>query len=55
VDGLLYRRTAEEALKKGYRFGESSWILETNAPMRNALEGLGAKVYKTYRIYERAL
>lgn len=55
VDGLLYRRTAEEALKKGYNIGEFSWILETNAPMRNALEGMGAKVYKTYRIYERPI
>lgn len=55
VDGLLYRRTAEEVLKKGYNIGEFSWILETNAPMRNAIEGLGGKVYKTYRIYERAL
>jgi GNAT superfamily N-acetyltransferase len=55
VDGLLYRRTAEEALKKGYNIGEFSWILEINEPMRKGIEGLGGTVYKTYRIYEKAL
>jgi GNAT superfamily N-acetyltransferase len=55
VDGLLYRRTAEEALKKGYNIGEFSWILEINTPMRNALENLGAEVYKTYRVFEKAV
>jgi len=34
---------------------ELSWILEDNMPMRRVLEGIGAKPYKTYRIYEKAL
>jgi hypothetical protein len=33
-----------------------SWILENNHPMRNALEKIyGAKIYKTYRIYEKEI
>jgi hypothetical protein len=34
---------------------ELSWILEDNRPMRAVLEGIGARPYKTYRIYEKAL
>jgi GNAT superfamily N-acetyltransferase len=55
IDGVLYAKTAEEAMKKGYYLGEFSWILESNDPMRSGLEGLGSVIYKTYRIYEKAL
>jgi RimJ/RimL family protein N-acetyltransferase len=34
---------------------ELSWILEDNTPMRRVLEGIGAKVYKTYRVYQKAI
>lgn len=43
------------AKKLGFRWVELSWILEKNRPMRSILEKLGAKSYKTYRIYEKAL
>ena len=39
----------------GYERYELSWILEDNAPMRRICEALGARIYKTYRIYEKAL
>ncbi len=55
IDGMLYAETALAAMRKGYYVGEFSWILENNYPMRNALEKLGAAVYKTYRIYEKPL
>lgn len=41
--------------KKGYVRGELSWILEDNIPVQRNLERLGAKVYKTYRIYEMSI
>ena len=44
-----------DAKKLGFRWVELSWILEKNRPMRSILERLGAKSYKTYRIYEKAL
>jgi hypothetical protein len=44
-----------EVKKLGFRWVELSWILESNRPMRNILERLGAKSYKTYRIYGKAL
>ncbi|MCR5876109.1 dATP pyrophosphohydrolase [Phenylobacterium sp. J426] len=43
------------ARKLGYKRYELSWILEDNAPMRRICEAGGARIYKTYRLYEKAL
>lgn len=40
---------------KGVRQVELSWILEDNRPMRHVIESLGAKPYKTYRVYDKLL
>jgi len=45
----------EQGYAKGFRWAEAGWILEDNAPMRNALVRMGFEIYKTYRLYERAL
>lgn len=42
-------------VSRGTVKGELSWILEDNLPMRRIIESLGAKPYKTYRVYEKAL
>ncbi len=55
ADALLYLGIYEGARERGYLGGEFSWILEDNAPMRRALEHLGARVYKTYRLYDYSL
>jgi hypothetical protein len=39
----------------GFQWIELSWILEDNLPMRRILERLGARAYKTYRVYGKAL
>lgn len=39
----------------GFRSIELSWILEDNLPMRHILERLGARAYKTYRLYGKPL
>jgi hypothetical protein len=31
------------------------WILEVNKPMNRAMEGMGGKIVRRYRIYEREL
>ncbi|MFA6525078.1 MAG: GNAT family N-acetyltransferase [Patescibacteria group bacterium] len=54
-DAVFYKKTWEQAKKKGYRWAEMSMINESNIPMRRVLEWLGAKVYKTYRMYDRHL
>lgn len=44
---------AQRAL--GVVASELSWILDDNKGMRRIIERVGSKVYKTYRLYERAL
>jgi GNAT superfamily N-acetyltransferase len=55
VDALMYMDIAENAMRKGYKWAEMSWILENNMMMNRAIEMLGGEVYKTYRMYEKAL
>ncbi len=40
---------------KRYNKAELSWIYEDNMPSRKITEASGGKIYKTYRIYEKAL
>lgn len=51
----LIRDVMKEILETPMTQMELSWILEDNLAMRRIIEGLGAKPYKTYRIYEKAL
>ncbi len=45
----------EPAREMGIRQVELSWILEDNLAMRHILDKFGARPYKTYRIYGKAL
>lgn len=54
-DTVFYKRTYEEGIKKGYQFAEASLINESNRPMRHVLERLGARIYKTYRMYDKIM
>jgi GNAT superfamily N-acetyltransferase len=36
-------------------WGEMGWILETNEAMNRAMEGMGGKIVKRYRVYESPL
>ena len=52
----LYLKHLETAAAPGkIEGGEMGWILETNGPMNRAMEGMGGKVVKKYRLYEKAL
>lgn len=55
LDALFYYETYVRGKKNGFNRGEFSWILEDNLPMRNALENWGARIYKTYRMYDKKL
>ena len=55
IDAMLYLRLWQEAPKNGYPLVECSWILEDNWDMRRALERMGGRLYKTYRVYEKQL
>jgi len=52
IETLFYLRAIKDGIKRGYNWGELSWVLEDNVLMNKALETLGAKLYKKYRIYE---
>jgi GNAT superfamily N-acetyltransferase len=55
LDAVLYYETFREAIRKGYQRAELSLIVETNMPMRRPIEALGARIAKTYRVYEKVL
>lgn len=55
VEAVLYKR-AWPAIKRGrYERIEFSWILEDNIPVQRTIELFGGRLYKKYRIYEKAL
>jgi GNAT superfamily N-acetyltransferase len=55
IDALFYLQIYQNGLAAGYRYAEAGWILEDNWDMRRALERLGGRVDKTYRVYGQAL
>jgi hypothetical protein len=55
LDAMLIVELMAAAQKKGRAKGECSWILEDNFPMRRGLERMGARVYKTYRVFDKLL
>ncbi len=52
IEVRLYFEITRHALLKGIHKGECGWILEVNDLMRRGADGIGAKPFKTYRIYE---
>ena len=55
VTALLGVSLFRSALEKGLEYIDSHLILETNKPMRDVMERLGAVIYKRYRIYQKKL
>lgn len=55
IDAVLYLRAYEAGTAAGYGWGEFSWVLEDNELMTKAAEGMGAKAYKTWRIYDKRI
>jgi hypothetical protein len=48
-------RRLRAARRLGYDSAELGWTTEDNELMNRAIESIGARRYKTYRIYEKAL
>ena len=51
----MYAELARRGIKAGYEWAELGWTLEDNRLINTAIRGMRAKVYKTYRVYEKAL
>ena len=54
LDAVLYLETLRAARALGYTGGEISWTLEENHLINRAIESMGGRRYKTYRLYQRA-
>lgn len=55
IDAAFYAKSMEAGVRKGYKEAELSWILEDNAVMNKTLRQMGMTIYKTYRLYDRAI
>lgn len=52
IDALLYEKVKDYAIKKGYTKCEASLLLEDNHLILRPSEFMGARRYKTWRIYD---
>ncbi|MBC7792666.1 MAG: N-acetyltransferase [Clostridia bacterium] len=55
IDAILYKDTLTNAAKLGFTQGEIGWTLDNNAMVNRAIESMGGKKSKTYRVYEKAV
>jgi hypothetical protein len=55
LSAFLYVSMNQSAHLLGFRRGELSWTLENNAPINVGIKMMGARIYKTYRIYEQPI
>jgi GNAT superfamily N-acetyltransferase len=53
VAAKFYEMHFDSAERTPQKSGETGWILETNKSMNRAMEGMGGKIVRTYRVYEK--
>ena len=55
INAVMFATSLRSALARGFRGVEVSWLLEENEMVIRTVKLWGGRLYKTYRIYERAL
>jgi GNAT superfamily N-acetyltransferase len=55
IDAMLYHWIWTKSGDRKIYWGEAGWILEDNPAMNAGLEKMTFRVYKTYRLYDRAI
>jgi GNAT superfamily N-acetyltransferase len=55
LESLLIGELIDQCRARGIAQAELGWILEDNALMNQTLKGIGARHYKTHRLYEKAI
>ena len=55
LSAAMYVEVAKRGVAKGYTWGELSWTREDDAPINLGIRSMGARVYKKYRVYKKAL
>jgi GNAT superfamily N-acetyltransferase len=55
IAAKFYELHFDSADRTPQKAGETGWILESNTSMNRAMEGMGGKIVRTYRVYEKML
>jgi hypothetical protein len=55
LSAAMYVEVAKRGVGKGYKWAELGWTREDDAPINLGIRSMGAKIYKTYRVYEKTL
>lgn len=55
LSAAMYVEVEKRASAKGYEWSELSWTREDDKPINLGIKSMGAKVYKTYRVYAKSL
>jgi hypothetical protein len=55
LSAAMYVEVAKRGVAKGYEWGELSWTREDDAPINVGIKAMGAKVYKTYRVFAKTI
>jgi GNAT superfamily N-acetyltransferase len=53
VAAALYVEHFDKAAVTRFKWGEMGWILETNRNMNRAMEAMGGRIVRRFRVYER--
>jgi len=57
IDVVFYAKSFENAYKHkiDFKYGECSWILETNTMMNRIMDNFGGNIHKIYRILDKKI
>jgi hypothetical protein len=55
LDVMMGVKMIESALKAGYEYMDTHHEMETNVKVRAEMERVGGKIYKKYRVFQKAL
>jgi hypothetical protein len=55
IDVVFHYHSFKNGIPMGIKKAEMSWVLEDNTMMIREAEMFNARIYKTYRIYDKAI
>jgi hypothetical protein len=55
LSAAMYVEVAKRGKARGCQWAELSWTREDDAPINLGIRSMGARIYKTYRVYEKQL
>lgn len=55
IEACFYASIIKSAAEKNMAGGEASWVLENNYLMNKGIQSINGRIYKKYRLYEKAI